>query len=185
MGSQDENKWNEVWSRQNLLSRFVDFGRKIYNGFFLRIISAYLKTDSVMLELGCGTSTLLLLAAPKIKQAVGLDISAEALKISEANACLQNIANAAFVKGDCVNVPYKDEFDFVWSQGLIEHFADPERIAREHFKAVKPGGTVLIAVPYLYSYMYIWWIITRPKIFRSFWPWTEQVFFTQKTLAGI
>lgn len=180
-----EKNWNTVWSRRNSLSRLVDYGRKIYNLFFFKLIKRYLTKQSSMLELGCGTSTLSLMVATEIKELIGLDISEEALKISEANARSKNISNMKFIKGDCTNVPYENRFDFVWSQGLIEHFDNPESIVREHFKATKTGGITLIAVPYLYSYMYIWWLVTRSGILRKFWPWTDQIFFTKKTLGEI
>ena len=73
----------------------------------------------------------------------------------------------SLVKGDCRNVPWSDTFDLVWSQGLVEHFTNTELIIREHFKATKPGGTVLISVPYTYSYLNIWYWLTRPKLARS------------------
>jgi SAM-dependent methyltransferase len=38
-------------------------------------------------------------------------------------------------------------FDFVYSIGLIEHFDDPRPIVRRHVEMVKPGGTVMIAIP--------------------------------------
>jgi 2-polyprenyl-6-hydroxyphenyl methylase/3-demethylubiquinone-9 3-methyltransferase len=38
-------------------------------------------------------------------------------------------------------------FDFVYSVGVIEHFADPREIARRHVALLRPGATALILIP--------------------------------------
>ncbi len=185
MESNHERSWDHVWSRRNMVSKFIHLGRRVYNRFFFRLVSRYVFKNMSFLEIGCGTSTLLLEIAPAIDRAVGLDISQNSLEISKANAQKKEITNVEFVKGDCRNLPYKEEFDFVWSQGLIEHYEDSEQLAREHFKATKTGGIALISVPYLYSYLYLWYVVTRPIVLRKFWPWPEQKFFTHRSLGEI
>jgi SAM-dependent methyltransferase len=180
-----EQEWEAVWSRKNFFSWLIHSGRRIYNLFFVRSIRKYLTPETAMLEIGCGTSALSLLVAPDIKRLVGVDISETALNFSKKTAAERNIKNASFEKGDCRNIRFTDEFDFVWSHGLIEHFDNPGDVAREHYKATRPGGTVLISVPYLYSYHYLWYLATRPKFLRRFWPWTDQEFFTHRTLQKI
>lgn len=180
-----EREWDTIWSRENTLQKIVSWGRSIYNFFLIRLIRKYVSNQSTILELGCGTSSPSLRIAKKIRSFTGLDFSDEALKISATNAAALGITNATFVKGDCRNVPYENEFDFTWSQGLIEHFENPHDVAFQHFKTIKPGGTVLISVPYRYSYHKIWYAITRPNILRRFWPWTDQVFLDRQSLLAI
>ncbi|MDP2730268.1 MAG: methyltransferase domain-containing protein, partial [Dehalococcoidales bacterium] len=43
----------------------------------------------------------------------------------------------------------EESFDIVYSMGLIEHFADPNRIIEAHIKLLKKGGTLIITVPNL------------------------------------
>ena len=38
-------------------------------------------------------------------------------------------------------------FDFVYSNGVIEHFDDPREIVRRHVELLHPGGTALILIP--------------------------------------
>lgn len=180
-----EHQWEGVWKRTTLLTHLINNGREIYNFFFRRQLRKYLNAQSAMLELGCGTSTLTLSLAPHIARLVGLDISDTALELSKKYAKNNGISNATFIKGDCFAVPFENEFDFVWSQGLIEHFDNSAAIVGEHYKALKSGGTALISVPYRYSYHYLWYVITRPKILRQFWPWTEQKFFTRNELLDL
>src|SRR3989338_4230315 len=57
------------------------------------------------------------------------------------------------------------------------------KIIVEHLKITKNGGRTIISAPYKYSYKYIWYILTRPKFLRRWWPWTDQVFFTKKFMC--
>lgn len=180
-----KSEWSEVWSRGGASAAFIGAGRRFYNKFFARLLDPYLGSDKTILELGCGTATLLLLISPCVKKVVGLDITDEALAISRNNFRLAGALNAEFIQGDCRDVPFTDSFDVVWSQGLLEHFDDTEVIVRQHFKALRPGGAALISVPYRYSYHYLWYLCTRPKFLRRFWPWTEQNFLTRRTLLAI
>ena len=95
------------------------------------------------------------------------------------------VKNARFEGGDCLDLAYENAFDVVWSQGLMEHFDDPEAVAREHYKAVKKGGIALLSVPYRYSYHALWYLATRPRFLRPLWPWTDQRFYTAQDLLRI
>lgn len=176
-----------MWLREGIATAIVDAGRNFYNWFLRRVLRRYILSDSTMLELGCGTSTLFISLAGEVKKIVGLDISEAAVELSRKNAKLLGVKNTEFVLGDCRSIPYENEFDLVWSNGLLEHFDDPLEIARQHYKAVRPGGVALMSVPYYYSYHNLWYILTRPRIMRPFWLWpgVEQIFFTRHELKKI
>lgn len=182
-----ENEWKMVWKRKNIYTYIVDRGREFYNYFFRRVLRRYINSETKILELGCGTAMLVTSLANEVKQVVGLDISPDSLILSKENALKVGASNTKFVLGDCKNVQYSNEFNFVWSNGLIEHFDDPAEIVRQHYKVAKKGGTVLISVPYYYSYHKLWYLISRPKLFRWLWLWldAEQIFFTKKMLHDI
>ncbi|MBU0929636.1 MAG: class I SAM-dependent methyltransferase [Nanoarchaeota archaeon] len=176
-----EKEWDNVWSKKTFLSRMVTYGRNFYDKFFFKLILPFESKEKKFLEIGCGTSSLLLKLANNFKKCVGLDISNEALKISSNNAERLKIKNVNFIKGDCFNLPIKNNiFDVVWSQGLIEHFENPLKIIEEHYRVCKKGGVVLISTPAKYSYQSIWYLLTRPKFLRRFWPWTYQEFYTKR-----
>lgn len=180
-----QQEWDEVWFKnKNPVNMIVNFGRRYYNYFFLSAVSRYVDKTTVFAELGCGTSTLIKLLSPKIKHATGIDISEEALALSRKNC--QKLKNVKFSRDDCTKLKTKaNQFDLVWSQGLIEHFNNPAILIKEHIKICKPGKTVLISVPYKYSYMYIWYLLTRLRFFRFLWPWTDQDFYTKKKFARL
>src|SRR3989344_2058742 len=177
--------WQDIWRRSGWLTSFVDLGRSAYNWFFRRYLRKFISKNTRLLELGCGTSTLTLSLANEIGELVGIDITEAAIELSNKHGRKMKVSNYRFELGDCLNLSYEDEFDVVWSQGLMEHFEYPEKIATEHFRATKRGGIALISVPYKYSYHALWYLLTRPKLLRNFWPWTDQLFLDKKKLLEI
>lgn len=180
-------EWDSIWARKSLLSKTIDAGREVYNFFYKKLLGRHIRHSTALLEVGCGTSTLTLSLAHKMKKLVGIDISETALLKSRGLAKELNVANAEFVYADCTKLPadLKNAFDLVWSQGLLEHFENPVDIVRAHCDALAPGGSAFLSVPYRYSYHTIWYKLTRPKILRRFWPWTEQVFYRRRELKKI
>ena len=178
-------EWSAIWARKNLLDTIIDTGRTTYNWFFRSVLRRYLTLNSSMLELGCGRASLSLSLAPAISKLVGVDISNVAVRQAAASAQSLGIANATFSIDDCTKLALAERFDFVWSQGLLEHFADPVLVAREHYRMLAPGGTALISVPYKYSYHTVWYALTRPHLLRGLWPWTEQRFFDRTELLAV
>jgi SAM-dependent methyltransferase len=57
-------------------------------------------------------------------------------------------AHLSLVNGDTFCLPYPDAaFDLVFSQGLLEHFADPVPPVREQIRVLRPGGYLCVDVP--------------------------------------
>lgn len=173
--------WSKIWADGNLINKLVDLGRVFYNARFLSILKNYVCVDKFC-ELGCGSSTLLAKIANFSENVVGIDYSDASLSRSKALFKKLKIKNGYFINDDCRNLKVKGKFDTVWSQGLIEHFSDPAAIIQQHLKITKIGGNTVISVPYKYGYMNFWYFVTRPKILNRFWPWTEQLFFSRRSL---
>ena len=173
-------EWDNVWD-SSISQKIVTWGRNIYNSYFIKELDKLSDSKTNLAELGCGSSSLTLQLAPRIKSVTGYDLSHSALRISMENAKRLKVKNATFDLQDCTKLKVPDNtYDLVWSQGLIEHFEDPLPIVKEHLRICKKGGHVLISVPYKYSYFYLWYQITRPKFMRWAWPWTEQDFYTEE-----
>lgn len=180
-----KDEWQGIWRRTGFLTLLVNTGRGAYNAFFRRYLRRFIRKETRFLELGCGTATLMLSIADEVKEVVGIDISEAALELSREEARKTGVTNSRFEIGDCLNLHYQDEFDIVWSQGLMEHFDKPEKVAREHYKATAPGGMTLISVPYKYSYHALWYKLTRPKPLQFLWPWTDMILLDKKRLLDI
>ena len=55
------------------------------------------------------------------------------------------------IKGDVRSLPFEaDYFDLIYSQGLLEHFTDPEVLLKEQTRVLKKGGYILVDVPQKY-----------------------------------
>ena len=62
---------------------------------------ADLKKDDTVLDAYCGTGTIGLCLADKVKEMTGVEIVADAVHDAILNARMNNITNAHFIKGDC------------------------------------------------------------------------------------
>jgi len=182
----DLSQWDDIWKRQGSLKAMIDCGRRIYSNFFLAILRKKITKKSDMAELGCGTSILLLQMHKYVNSITGVDLSKEALLLSDLNAKRQGVENLKLLEEDCRKLKIKDHsFDLVWSQGLLEHFQCPEEVLQEHIRICRQGGTVVISVPARRSFFYVWYALTRILHVKRLWPWTEQDFYTKEDLFNM
>jgi 2-polyprenyl-3-methyl-5-hydroxy-6-metoxy-1,4-benzoquinol methylase len=175
--------WERVWSAQEHFFHPVRLGRCAYNVFFLRHLRPLLTRQTDFLELGCGTASLGRRLASCISSYTGADYASSA--ITEARRMHVDAPNMNFLQADLFDLPTTHLYDIVWSQGLLEHFGDPKGALKKHMALCKPGGVVVVSVPWKYSYMTLWYAFTRPKALRRFWPWIDQDFHTSRTLKFV
>jgi SAM-dependent methyltransferase len=60
----------------------------------------------------------------------------------------ENVIHADFFADDFQD-RYRDRFDIVISWSFLEHFADPVDVVRKHAAILKPGGTLIVMIPFL------------------------------------
>jgi ubiquinone/menaquinone biosynthesis C-methylase UbiE len=177
-------EWNAVW--RSPLQHAVSIGRRFYNRFLKREILPHAGSDKRLLEIGCGTASLLCDLSASFQEAVGLDISEAAIDGATKRATQRKLSNVKFVNGNCFSLPFEDDsFDVVWSQGLHEHFPNYIDILREELRVCAVGGYVLAGIPYKYSYTMLWYHLSRITNCPRIWPWTEQVFFKGDEILAV
>lgn len=105
-------------------------------------------STKLLLEAGCGTARSSLdISLNHGISVVCLDITADALLIAK-NLFKKNKASGFFVRGDMRLLPFKSRtFDFVFSDGSVEHFRGTNMAISEFFRVLRDSGRVLLTVP--------------------------------------
>lgn len=107
---------------------------------FIEILGKNVNAGSV-LEVGCGRGSLSAYFADAGWECTLLDLSANAIELAEV-AFAKTGFTAQFDVGDCLSLPYGDnEYDVVFSIGLLEHFENISAVLVEQLRVLKPGGT--------------------------------------------
>jgi ubiquinone/menaquinone biosynthesis C-methylase UbiE len=112
-------------------------------------IERYITSSTkLLLEAGCGTARSSLdISLNHGINVVCLDITTEALLIAK-NLFKKNKASGFFVCGDMRSLPFRScTFDFVFSDGSLEHFRETNMAINEFFRVLRDGGRVLLTVP--------------------------------------
>lgn len=104
---------------------------------------------AVVVDIGCGAGTDLLLAARQTGpqgRAIGVDMT-EAMRLrANAGAATAGLNNVAVREGDATRLPLDDRsMDVVISNGVLNLVPEKERAVAEIARVLKPGGRVQIA----------------------------------------
>ena len=109
--------------------------------------AAELKADEVVLDIGCGAGIDTLLAAHRVGhrgKAIGIDMIPEALALAKANAEACSLKNAAFLGALAEALPFaSSSMDAVFYNGVLDLCPDKEKVLKEAYRVLKPGGRVV------------------------------------------
>lgn len=148
---------NNVWDRQ--------FGDRTYDQLMASInykftqaawktISSFIEGEKTFLEAGCGSGRFcyLLSLQEDVEEVVGIDKSEKAIETANKLADLSNKGKIIFKEGDILKLPFEDNsFDFVFNEGVIEHFTESEQYIILHEMKRVARKKVVVTVPNFYN----------------------------------
>ena len=140
-----------------------------------------LPNTSRVLEVGCGDGSFTANLGNMFERVTAIDISAG--QIAENAARLPGIT---FRQHDVADrFPFDDgAFEVVWCSEVLEHLFDPAFALREMHRILKPGGRLLVTVPYHGRFKNI--LIALFKWDEHFVPSSPHIrFYTNRSLSRI
>jgi 2-polyprenyl-3-methyl-5-hydroxy-6-metoxy-1,4-benzoquinol methylase len=120
-----------------------------------------------VLEIGCGLGTTSVGFARAGAEVTGVDLSGASIALAQRHAEALGVADRTrFLQADAehlTDVLAGEQFDLVYSFGVIHHSPHPDRILRQARRLVQPGGELRLMVYNRWSWKVIWIVLRHGR----------------------
>ena len=100
----------------------------------------------ILLDVACGAAHAAEVAAPYVRQVVGIDLTPALLAIGAERLRDAGITNVLLQEGHAAALPFVDaSFDLVFCRTALHHFPQPETCVAEMARVCRPGGRVVLS----------------------------------------
>jgi len=104
-----------------------------------------------LLEIGCGTAPLLVAAASRFDQVVGVDIAFRWLVVAKKRLADERV-DLPLICACAEALPFPDEaFDRVVADSVLEHVRDQEKALAQCHRVLTPNGRLFVSTPNRFS----------------------------------
>ncbi len=141
---EDNDMYASTWHDKLFHAEASHFWFLSRNRLLIWAFGKYFPNASSFLELGCGTG----FVAAGITQAYSrLRMSLGDMFLGGLQYAASRVPEAALYQLDVRQLPFDQEFDTIGLFDVLEHIDDDARVLKEAYRAVKPGGGILLTVP--------------------------------------
>ncbi len=139
--------WDSNWKRMDIASslKMKDHFYKCFQQMVKKKLKLGKKT---LLEVGCAPGRFLVYFVREFDYDIsGIDYSKIGCELTRNNLYIAG-KNGHIIEADLLSdsLP-KENWDIVFSAGLVEHFLDPKTILMKKYELLKPGGVLLTTIP--------------------------------------
>ena len=181
---QIENQWNndpcgshyvDDQKKERDLNWFLEVERyryKEYAPWMPKIMEFHLHHGENLLEIGSGMGTDLAQFAKNGANVTDVDFAITHLEHAKSNLSARSLPGK-FILQDAEKLPFEDnEFDLIYSNGVIHHTPNTLAMISEIYRVLKPGGKIIIMVYAVNSlhfwYQIVWILGIKQNLFDSF-----------------
>lgn len=98
-----------------------------------------------MLDIGTGIGSILEMAGPRVKSAIGIDTSREMLSVARLSLDRAGLRNCQVRQADMYSLPFPAaRFDLVTLHMVMHYAEDPGRAIMEAARVLRPGGRMVV-----------------------------------------
>lgn len=116
----------------------------------LDAIRRYLKPGDVVLELACGTGTLAIELASRVREIHAIDISSRMLAIASGKAAERKLENIRFIHATIFDEALSSEtYDVVMAFNILHLVENTPQVLHRIHKLLKPGSVFISSTPCL------------------------------------